>query len=73
MRRCDPLSIRVSALLDAERRKQDRTQKALAASAALSAQAVSMALDGRTVRTSTVLKIADALGVDVLVGLRLKA
>lgn len=70
MRRCDTVSVRVSAILDERRRAKDLTIKALAARADLARHATGYALDGRTMRTSTLAKLADALDCDLVVTLR---
>jgi len=69
-RRCDTVSLRVSAILDKHRRAQDLTIKALAEKADISPTHTGYALDGRTIRTSTLAKIAEALDCDLVLALR---
>ncbi len=70
MRRCDTVSVRVSAILDERRRVKNLTIRALADRADLAPHATGYALDGRTMRTSTLAKLADALDCELVVTLR---
>lgn len=70
MKRCDSFSLAVSEHLDRRRRVIGTTQTTLAARAKLSRRAVGMALDGHTVHTSTIARIAESLDCDVIVTLR---
>lgn len=73
MKRCDAFSLLVSDALDRARRIAGTTQTTLATRAKLSRRAVGMALDGHTVHTSTIARIADGLDCDVVVTLRPRA
>lgn len=70
MKRCDTFSLAISDQLDRRRRIAGTTQTRLAARAKLSRRAVSMALDGRTVLTSTIAQIADSLDCDLVITVR---
>ncbi len=70
MKRCDTFSLAISDALDRRRRIVGTTQTALAQRAKLSRKSICMALDGHTVTTSTITKIADGLDCDLVVTLR---
>lgn len=70
MRRCDPLSLQLSDALDARRRQLDRTVADVAHAARLHRDSVGDALDGRTVRTSTLSKLLAALDCNLVVRLQ---
>ena len=62
-RRCDPLSMALSAQLDTHRRLQGKTYKALH----LPPSTISKCLDGHSAYTSTFHKLADALDCTITV------
>lgn len=65
-RRCDALSMAISELLDKERRVQGKRYRDLG----MGPTTLSKSLDGHTSRTATYAKLADALGVRIVVGLK---
>ncbi len=67
-RRCDSLAMALSGLLDTQRRLQGVTYKRIG----LPPSTLSGALDGHTARTSTFVKLADALNCTIRVTLEPK-
>ena len=70
MRRCDPLSLALSAAIDQRRRILGITQRSMAQTMARSQGRVSQLLDGCIVHTTPYSLAADALDCEIVVTVR---